>query len=105
MRPDQHPVVVRPGCGSPSRKGRLDRLTAPILLGALADEPEARLLRLLEGPLATGELAHRSRVTPSAVSQYLRALFASGLVTRTRDGRRVLYDPSPLGDRLLDEPG
>ncbi|RFS87036.1 transcriptional regulator [Actinomadura spongiicola] len=76
----------------------------PTVLAALVGEPKARLLRLLEEPLATVELAHRLRVTPSAVSQHLRVLFDSGLVTRTRDGRRVLYHRSSLGDRLLGEP-
>ncbi|MEU6234004.1 helix-turn-helix domain-containing protein [Kitasatospora sp. NPDC047058] len=40
-------------------------------------------------------------MTPSAVSQHLRALHAAGLVTRTRDGRHVLYHRSTLGDRLV----
>nr|WP_307841136.1 ArsR family transcriptional regulator [Streptomyces endocoffeicus] len=40
------------------------------------------------------------RVTPSAVSQHLRVLYATGLVTRARHGRQVLYRRSPLGDRL-----
>jgi DNA-binding transcriptional ArsR family regulator len=68
------------------------------LLGA----PRARLLGVLEEPLATIEIARRLRVTPSAVSQHLRVLYAAGLVTRARDGRRVLYRRSPLGDRLAE---
>lgn len=66
------------------------------LLGA----PRARLLGLLQEPLPTVELARRLRVTPSAVSQHLRVLHATGLVTRARDGRHVLYRRSALGDRL-----
>ncbi|MEU6180106.1 ArsR/SmtB family transcription factor [Streptomyces coeruleorubidus] len=46
------------------------------------------------------ELARRLGVTPSAVSQQLRVLHATGLVTRARDGRRVLYRRSPLGEQL-----
>ncbi|TYB49013.1 helix-turn-helix domain-containing protein [Actinomadura chibensis] len=72
----------------------------PAALAALIGEPKARLLRLLEEPLATVELAHHLRVTPSAVSQHLRVLYNSGLVTRTRQGRRVLYHRTPLGDQL-----
>ncbi|TDB83771.1 transcriptional regulator [Actinomadura sp. KC216] len=74
-------------------------------LGALVGEPKARLLRLLDEPLATVELAHRLRVTPSAVSQHLRVLHMSGLVSRARQGRRVLYQRSPLGDRLVAHQG
>ncbi|GAB2886825.1 hypothetical protein GCM10027074_64120 [Streptomyces deserti] len=51
------------------------------------------------------ELARRLGVTPSAVSQHLRVLHAAGLVTRTRDGRHVLYRRSPLGDQLAAHGG
>ncbi|WP_230421121.1 ArsR/SmtB family transcription factor [Actinomadura soli] len=70
-------------------------------LAALVGESKARLLRLLDEPLATVELAHRLRVTPSAVSQHLGVLHRAGLVTRARQGRRVLYHRSPLGDQLV----
>lgn len=69
-------------------------------LGPLIGAPRARLLGMLAEPLATIELARRLRVTPSAVSQHLRMLYAAGLVTRARHGRQVLYRRSPLGDQL-----
>ncbi|MBP0448585.1 helix-turn-helix transcriptional regulator [Kitasatospora sp. RG8] len=69
-------------------------------LAGLIGAARARLLRLLGEPSTTAELARRCAVTPSAVSQHLRALHAAGLVTRTRDGRHVLYHRSPLGDQL-----
>ncbi|WNZ10979.1 ArsR family transcriptional regulator [Streptomyces sp. 11x1] len=69
-------------------------------LASLLGAPRARLLTLLEEPLATVEIARRFRVTPSAVSQHLRVLHATGLVTRARDGRQVLYRRSSLGDQL-----
>lgn len=72
----------------------------PSALVSLLGASRARLLGLLEAPLPTVELARRLRVTPSAVSQHLRVLHATGLVTRARDGRHVLYRRSPLGDRL-----
>lgn len=71
-------------------------MKAASLLGA----PRARLLTLLEEPLSTVELARRLTVTASAVSQHLRVLHATGLVTRSRDGRQVLYRRSALGDQL-----
>lgn len=70
-------------------------------LASLLGAPRARLLGLLEEPLPTVELARRLRITPSAVSQHLRVLNATGLVTRTRDGRHVLYRRSALGDGLV----
>ncbi|MGC3860808.1 ArsR family transcriptional regulator [Micromonospora chersina] len=69
-------------------------------LTALLGAPRAGLLGLLDEPLATVEIARRLTVTPSAVSQHLRVLHATGLVTRARDGRHVLYRRSPLGDQL-----
>ncbi|MDI3404696.1 ArsR/SmtB family transcription factor [Streptomyces cavernicola] len=74
--------------------------------GALTDllgATRARLLVLLEEPLATVEVARRFRVTPSAVSQHLRVLFATGLVTRARHGRQVLYRRTALGDQLVGD--
>ncbi|GAA3810444.1 DUF5937 family protein [Streptomyces coacervatus] len=69
-------------------------------LSALLGAPRTTVLRLLAEPLPTVELARLLGVTPSAVSQHLQVLHATGLVTRARDGRRVLYRRSPLGDRL-----
>lgn len=70
-------------------------------LGSLIGAPRARLLGLLAEPLATVEIARRLRVTPSAVSQHLRVLHTTGLVTRARAGRQVLYARSALGDQLI----
>ncbi|MER7761599.1 ArsR family transcriptional regulator [Streptomyces sp. NPDC097619] len=82
-------VGEAPGPGSPD----LERL-----IGA----PRTRLLALLAEPLATIELARSLRVTPSAVSQHLRVLHGTGLVARARQGRRVLYRRTPLGDALAE---
>jgi hypothetical protein len=73
-------------------------------LTALLGAPRARLLTLLDTPLATVELARRLRITPSAVSQHLQILHATGLLTRTRAGRQVLYRRTPLGDHLTGLP-
>lgn len=75
----------------------VDATALTSLLGA----PRTRLLGLLEEPLPTVEIARRLTVTPSAVSQHLRVLHATGLITRARDGRHVLYRRSPLGDQLV----
>ncbi|MEH1165936.1 helix-turn-helix domain-containing protein [Micromonospora sp. CPCC 205539] len=70
-------------------------------LSALIGVPRARLLGMLEEPLATVEIARRLTVTPSAVSQHLRVLHGAALITRVRDGRHVLYRRSSLGDHLV----
>jgi DNA-binding transcriptional ArsR family regulator len=71
--------------------------------GALVDllgRTRALLLQMLEEPLPTVELARRLKVTPSAVSQHLQVLHATGLITRDRDRRQVLYRRTPTGDQL-----
>ncbi|MBP2326734.1 hypothetical protein JOF56_007119 [Kibdelosporangium banguiense] len=76
----------------------------PNALTALIGAARTGLLVLLEEPLATSEIARRLNVTPSAVSQHLQVLHATGLVTRTRVGRNVLYRRGSLGDQLLKGP-
>jgi hypothetical protein len=99
VSPDEAPSLVYPCRGTATLFA-----PAPVATGAaltaLLGAPRARLLTLLEEPLPTVELARRLEVTPSAVSQHLRVLHATGLVTRARDGRQVLYRRSPLGDQL-----
>jgi DNA-binding transcriptional ArsR family regulator len=56
---------------------------------------------MLAEPLPTVEIARRLRVTPSAVSQHLKVLHDTGLVTRARDRRQVLYRRTSLGDQLV----
>jgi DNA-binding transcriptional ArsR family regulator len=72
----------------------------PTALVDLVGRPRALLLQMLDEPLPTVEAARRLKVTPSAVSQHLRVLHATGLVTRARDRRQVLYRRSAIGDQL-----
>ncbi|MFD6973486.1 MarR family transcriptional regulator [Streptomyces sp. NPDC059979] len=99
VSPEEAPTLAYPSRGVATlwvREPVADTAALVSLLGA----PKARLLGLLEEPLPTVEIARRLRVTASAVSQHLGVLYATGLVTRARDGRQVLYRRSPLGDRL-----
>ncbi|MFC0601363.1 ArsR/SmtB family transcription factor [Streptomyces palmae] len=97
--PDEPPHVFYPCRGTGTLWAAPPAVEATAL-AALLGAPRARLLALLQEPLATVEIARRLRVTPSAVSQHLRVLHAAGLVTRAREGRRVLYRCSGLGERL-----
>ncbi|MFR9673296.1 ArsR/SmtB family transcription factor [Streptomyces sp. TR06-5] len=98
--PDAPPRLVYPARGVATLWGP-PPAAADTPLVRLLGARRAGLLRLLAEPLPTVEIARRLRVTPSAVSQHLRVLHASGLVTRARDGRVVLYRRSALGDRLV----
>lgn len=71
------------------------------MLGDLFGRTRAVLLTLLAEPMTTTELARRTAVTPSAVSQHLRVLRDGGLVNRARSGRSVLHLRSELADQLF----
>ncbi|MFM9371001.1 ArsR/SmtB family transcription factor [Streptomyces sp. Da 82-17] len=95
------PVLAYPSRGVGTLWSDTPPATPTGALTELLGATRARLLAHLEEPLATVELARRFRVTPSAVSQHLRVLYATGLVARARHGRQVLYRRTALGDRLL----
>lgn len=67
----------------------------------LLGRARAELLTALRSPATTTELARALGVTPSAVSQHLGVLRASGLVAGERAGRAVVYLTTPLGAALL----
>jgi DNA-binding transcriptional ArsR family regulator len=69
----------------------------PELLGAT----RARLLADLDRPRTTGELGDRHFLAISTVSYHLGILHRSGLVTRVREGNRVLYQHSSQASALL----
>lgn len=75
----------------------------------LPDLPEAHieLLRVLaaEGPLGTGAVAARLRVSPSTVSNLVRTMSAAGLVQRqssATDARAVGLTATPTALELLE---
>lgn len=69
-------------------------------LAALLGPNRARLLRLLDSPRSTTQLAAQTRLPLGAVGNHLRVLLQSGLVVRRRSGREVLYWRTPLGEDL-----
>ncbi|MFF9915771.1 DUF5937 family protein [Streptomyces sp. NPDC013457] len=98
--PDEPPTISYPARGVAT----LWETGAPRPEGALASlvgRRKAELLVLLDGPASTTELARRTGVTASAVSHHLAVLFTTGLVSRARVGRAVLYARTELGDRLM----
>jgi DNA-binding transcriptional ArsR family regulator len=70
-------------------------------MDALGDRTRRTILeRLRSGPLSVGEIADELPVSRPAVSQHLRVLKETGLVTERRDGTRRFYrlDPDGLGE-------
>ncbi|MFE6054436.1 ArsR family transcriptional regulator [Kitasatospora sp. NPDC056446] len=70
-------------------------------LAAVLGRSRARLLTELAAPASTTELAHRTGLSPSAVSQYLTALRDARLVSAHRAGRSVLYARTASAEALL----
>jgi DNA-binding transcriptional ArsR family regulator len=62
----------------------------------------ADILRVLDVPMTTSELATRLHLTPAAVSQQLGLLRRAGVVDAQRQGRGVYSALTPSGRKLLE---
>jgi DNA-binding transcriptional ArsR family regulator len=69
-------------------------------LARLIGPNRARVLRLLDQPRSTTQLAALTGLPPGAVGNHLRVLLETGTVLRRRAGREVLYWRTSLGDAL-----
>jgi DNA-binding transcriptional ArsR family regulator len=73
-------------------------LSAIEVFEAIAQPTRREILRLLSaGELSAGDVASRFSVTQPAVSQHLKVLKQTGLVSERRDGTRRLYSVRPEG--------
>jgi DNA-binding transcriptional ArsR family regulator len=99
LDPDEPPSLAYPSRGIATLWAPPPQ-PKPSALVDLLGRTRALLLQMLEEPLPTVELARRLKVTPSAVSQHLQVLHATGLITRDRDRRQVLYRRTSTGDLL-----
>ena len=73
---------------------------APDALDRLVGATRATLLRALTAPGTTTQLAAQLGLATGTVGDHLAVLREAGLVRRTRMGRAVRYDRTPLGDAL-----
>jgi DNA-binding transcriptional ArsR family regulator len=70
-------------------------------LEALLGRQRSTILRHLERPTTSGEIAEALWTVPGGATHHLRWLEAAGLVTRRRRGRYVLVERTPRGSALL----
>ncbi len=71
-------------------------MTTDAVLRALAEPQRRRILELVrDRELPAGQIAGHFDITPQAVSQHLRALKESGLLSERREGTRRLYSVQP----------
>ncbi|HJS27240.1 MAG TPA: DUF5937 family protein [Actinomycetota bacterium] len=78
-----------------------DRTPTDGALDELVGETRAAILRTLEIPMTTTEMAARLGVTPGAVSQQLAVLRRAGVIDAHRSGRGVYSELTPLGESLV----
>jgi DNA-binding transcriptional ArsR family regulator len=68
------------------------------LFEAIAQPKRREILRLLApGELSAGDVASRFAVTQPAISQHLKVLKDTGLISERRDGTRRMYSLRPEG--------
>ncbi|WP_433333176.1 helix-turn-helix domain-containing protein [Spirillospora sp. CA-294931] len=69
-------------------------------LSRLLGRTRARLLHALAEPATTTWLCARLGLSLGTVGDHLAVLHSTGLITRRRNGRSVVYTRTPLGDAL-----
>lgn len=91
-------ALVYPVSGALAETG--STRAGPDGLARLIGPNRARVLRLVEQPRSTTQLAALTGLPPGAVGNHLRVLLEAGTVLRRRAGREVLYWRTSLGDAL-----
>jgi DNA-binding transcriptional ArsR family regulator len=101
--PPWDPALVYPpaGIGNLWTSGRSDDTALDSLIG----RRRARILRELDRPAATLDLAKRMRISAGGISDHLSVLHRAGLVTRHREGRNVIYTRTSSGNVLRSASG
>lgn len=70
-------------------------------LVALLGAPRALILRRLDRPMSSGDVAQGLAFGPGAASHHLTVLERAGLIDRSREGQRVLIRRTARGARLV----
>ncbi|MGN9843267.1 DUF5937 family protein [Nonomuraea sp. H19] len=101
--PPWQPTVIYPARGMGGLWPDEAAAAAQDALVRLLGANRAAILRGLCEPATTTVLAHRYGLAPSSVSAHLSVLRDAGLLKSRRQGHRVFYERTPLGEALADE--
>ena len=96
------PPVVSYGARGAGRIWQQPGRGAPAGLPDLLGRSRALILEVLDVPSSTTALAQSLGLSLSTVSEHLSVLAAAGLLESRRDGQRVLYWRTMVGDLLVD---
>ena len=96
------PPVVSYGARGAGRVWQQPGRGTPTGLPDLLGRSRALILESLDVPRSTTSLAQSLGLSLSTVSEHLSVLAASGLLESRRDGQRVLYWRTMVGDLLVD---
>jgi DNA-binding transcriptional ArsR family regulator len=98
--PAYQPTVVYPARGA----ARLwtDTPAPPDRLATLMGRTRATVLAALDPPATPSDLAHQYGLALGTVAEHLKALHGAGLANRRRDGHKVRYRRTDLGQAVLD---
>ena len=96
---EREPVISYAARGA----GRVweDEQQSDLGLVELLGRSRAEILRRLDVPRSTTGLARDLELSPSTVSWHLSVMSTSGLLASRREGRRVLYTRTLVGDLLV----
>jgi len=99
MLDDRPPTLIYPSRGVASlfwdERGR------DATLASLIGRARSEILEAVSEPMYTSALARLLGKSPGNIADHLRVLLESGLVTRARQGRKVMYSRTALGDTLI----
>ncbi|WP_036563642.1 ArsR/SmtB family transcription factor [Nocardioides halotolerans] len=96
------PHVVSYGARGAGRVWQRPAREAPAGLPDLIGRSRALILESLDVPRSTTSLAQTLGLSLSTVSEHLSVMAGSGLLESRRDGQRVLYWRTAVGDLLVD---
>ncbi|MEO3796954.1 helix-turn-helix domain-containing protein [Nonomuraea sp. B10E15] len=96
-------ALVYPARGVANLLGPPPPQSGAAALARLVGPHRAQVLRALAAPATTTQLVRQLGLSLGAVGGHLAVLRESGLVTRTRTGRSVHYERTPLGESLAGE--
>lgn len=95
-------ALVYPARGIADLLGPVARTPGGEALSRLVGPHRADVLRALDVPATTTQLVAQLGLSLGTVGSHLAVLRDAGLVTRTRTGRDVRYEHTPLGAALAD---